>query len=109
MKDPIWAEWSAPVLAQIDAKPCSWPDLHAWRKKVRMNEALLRNCVAWLEHSKIIRSLEKDGHVRWISYTWLRDGGIIEPDSAEDSSSEDAMDADLVDLDSVDRAALDVG
>ena len=83
ISDPVWAEWSAPVLVFLDGGPRTWPDIHAWRKRVRFSDGLLRHCVAWLEDRRLVRGFQREGDVRWVSVDWLRRAGLAMRDPEE--------------------------
>lgn len=49
MTDPIWAEWTVPVLRFL-GKPRDWVAISGWCRE-HMNEDKFRHCIAWLEEN----------------------------------------------------------
>lgn len=73
VSDPIWAQWAAPLLEFISQGPKDWKAIHVWRRQVKMNEELLRNCLAWLEKYHHVRCLDDGkGGIRWVAHAWSR-------------------------------------
>ena len=54
--DPVWAEWSAPLLEFLIKAPRTWKQINKWREKNGMTGFRVRQCVAWLEDAGAIRS-----------------------------------------------------
>lgn len=115
VSSPVWREWSAPLLAFLDSGPQHWKAIHKWRKRVRMNEALMRNCLAWLEEHNQVQCLDDGaGDIRWVSRDWMRRGGVLEQhlsrtaeaEADDEGPSEDALDhaMDEISLDEMDLA-----
>lgn len=115
VSSPVWREWSAPLLTFLDGAPRDWKAMHAWRKKRRMNEALLRNCLAWLEEHHQVKCLEDSSEgIRWVSRAWMRRGGMVgtpppddEAEGGDEEPSEDALDLamDKISIDEMDLHA----
>lgn len=72
VSDPVWAEWSAPLLDFLD-EPRSWKELHRWRKAKKLSGDRFRNMLAWLEDAGAARSEGKDEAVRWAAVDVRKD------------------------------------
>ena len=65
ISDPVWAEWSEPILAFLD-QPRTWPELEKWRKSQGVSGFRFRNCLAWLEDAGLARSEGSGKDVKWV-------------------------------------------
>jgi len=85
MSDPVWAEWSAPLLEFLLKRPRSWTELETWRRSRRVNGYLLRNCLAWLEEAGAARSEGTGKDLLWIG--WAPDmTGDYDGEATEEST-----------------------
>lgn len=62
--DSRWEETAQPVFEFLK-EPRTWVALHAFRRTIRMDEWILRNCLAWLEAQGRAMSFKRKGVVIW--------------------------------------------
>lgn len=65
MRDPVWVEWSEPILAYLD-EPRTWKELKLWRVSRGVSGHRFRNCLAWLEDAGLAQSEGSGKDVRWV-------------------------------------------
>lgn len=61
-----WRRWSKPLLALLQ-QPRTWEDIEAWRLQEGPDDALLKNCLAWLDNEGLVMPSLKDGKVVWVA------------------------------------------
>ena len=67
INDPVWVEWSDPLLEFLQEGPRTWPQLEKWRKSQSVSGFRFRNCLAWLEDTGLARSEGNGKGVKWIA------------------------------------------
>jgi hypothetical protein len=65
INDPVWVEWSDPLLEFLQEGPKTWTQLELWRKSRGVSGFRLRNCLAWLEDTGLARSEGPGKRVKW--------------------------------------------
>lgn len=65
MSDPVWVDWSAPLLEFLVARPRTWTELEKWRVSQGVSGFRLRNCLAWLEDAGAARSEGTGKAIKW--------------------------------------------
>jgi len=67
ISDPVWVEWSDPLLKFLQEQPRTWLQLEKWRKSQSVSGFRLRNCLAWLEDASLVRSEGSGKAVKWVA------------------------------------------
>ena len=67
ISDPVWVEWSDPLLTFLQEKPRTWSQLERWRKSQGVSGFRLRNCLAWLEDTGLAQSEGSGKAVKWVA------------------------------------------
>jgi len=62
--NPIWVEWTEPVLA-ILVKPLTTEQLKDWARSEKFEMGKLVNSLAWLETRGLVAADRTNGHVVW--------------------------------------------
>jgi len=62
--NPVWVEWTEPVLAQL-AHPLTTQQLKEWARAEKYEMGKLVNSLAWLEMRGLVEADRTNGHVVW--------------------------------------------
>jgi hypothetical protein len=73
ISDPVWVEWSDPLLKFLQEGPKTWTQLERWRKPRGVSGFRLRNCLAWLEDRGVARSEGTGQRVKWMGSKTLKE------------------------------------
>ena len=64
IKSPRWKGWATPILGALTV-PRDWRYLREWYRANRYTGDKFRQCLAWLEENRLIRSRYKDETILW--------------------------------------------